>query len=422
MTCSSEGLGQMSRNFHRFIRKHICRGKFRDASRPVLINNWEATYFGFNEEKLLRIAADAQKIGVDLMVLDDGWFGKRNSDNCSLGDWVVNRDKLPGGLDGLAQKINDMGMKFGLWFEPEMISPDSDLYRAHPDWCIHAEGRSRTQGRRQLILDLSKDEVCDYILTTLTGILDETPIAYIKWDMNRNMAEVPHPSQPHRYMLNLYRILQELTTRYPDVLFESCSGGGGRFDAGMLCYMPQIWTSDDTDAVERLYIQEGTSLCYPISTMGAHISAVPNHQVGRVTPLLLRSAVAMMGRFGLELDLNKLPEEELRTLTEQIAFYKAHEELIHHGDLYRLVSAYGSRYAAWQILAEDKNSFILFFFSITGRPNQEPVRIRLQGLDSEAIYEEENGKAFSGATLMQAGLAVDTRFDMKPFIRIFRKK
>lgn len=276
MVYSANGLGEMSRRFHRIIRENVCRGKFRDAQRPVLINNWEATYFDFNQEKILALAEKAKSIGVELMVLDDGWFGKRDIDNCSLGDWVVDKRKLPDGLERLCQKINDLGMQFGLWFEPEMVSPDSDLYRAHPDWCIHVDGRPRTEARQQLILDLTRPEVCNYIIDSVCSVLNSCPISYVKWDMNRNMTEIPRKGFVHQYFLGLYRVLEEITSRFPNVLFESCSGGGGRFDAGMLYYMPQTWTSDDTDAVERLYIQEGTGLVYPISSMGAHISAVPN--------------------------------------------------------------------------------------------------------------------------------------------------
>ena len=419
---SDAGLGEMSRRFHRIIRQNLCRGKFRDAERPVLINNWEATYFNFNEEKILALASKAKELGVELMVLDDGWFGKRNRDNCSLGDWVVDRTKLPNGLDSLAQKVNALGMQFGLWFEPEMISPDSDLYRAHPDWCIHVKGRPQTTGRNQLILDLSKPEVCDYIVDAVSAILEANPISYVKWDMNRNMAEFPGAGFAHRYMLGLYNVLERITTRFCDVLFESCSGGGGRFDAGILHYMPQTWTSDDTEAVERLYIQEGTGLVYPISTMGSHVSAVPNHQTGRTSTAEFRSNVAMMGRFGLELDLAKVPEEDLEVLKEKIAFYKRYQQVIHQGDLYRLLSPYTSRTAAYQIVAEDRNTVMVFFCNVTGRPCYRHTLLRLEALVSDALYRDtETGKIWEGCTLMNAGIPISTRGDKRTQVFVFEK-
>ena len=293
MVYSSHGFGEMSRVYHRLYRKRLVRGKYRDAIRPILANNWEATYFDFNEEKILELAKTASELGIELLVLDDGWFGKRNSDNCSLGDWYVNKEKLPDGIGGLAEKVKEYGILFGLWFEPEMVSPDSDLYKAHPDWCIHIPGRERTECRNQLTLDLSREDVCEYIIKTVSQVLDEAAIGYVKWDMNRHMSELgsaglPPKRQkemPHRYMLGLYHVMEEIVSKHPDVLFESCSGGGGRFDPGMLYYMPQTWTSDDTDAVERLYIQYGTSLVYPVSAMGCHVSAVPNHQANRMTSL-----------------------------------------------------------------------------------------------------------------------------------------
>lgn len=420
MVYSDQGLGEMSRRFHRIIRKHLCRGPYRDTARPVLLNNWEATYFDFNEQKILDIAAYASKVGADLMVLDDGWFGERNNDNCSLGDWVVNCDKLPNGLGGLAERVNGLGLKFGLWFEPEMVSPDSDLYREHPDWCIHTPGRNRTEGRNQLILDLSRDEVCEYIVETVSNVLGSANISYVKWDMNRNMTEVFIPDQAHKYMLGLYRVLETLTSRFPNVLFEGCSGGGGRFDAGMLYYTPQIWTSDDTDGVERISIQEGTSLFYPISTMGAHVSAVPNHQTGRITPLPFRGAIASMGRYGIEMDLAKLSEEEQDEIRRQIAFYKQYEHVIHHGNLYRLEAADGKR-AAYQIISEDKKTVLVFDFCIACTPNSAPERIHLQGLMEAKDYMDETGRLFSGATLMYVGIPTDTRRDMVAHIWAFER-
>ncbi len=417
---SHAGLGEMSRRFHQIIRKNLCRGEFRDSSRPVLINNWEATYFNFDQQKILSLAKKAKQIGVDLMVLDDGWFGHRDQDNCSLGDWTVDRRKLPDGLEALCKKVNELGMQFGLWFEPEMVSPDSDLYRAHPDWCIHTPGRSRTEGRRQLILDLSRSEVRQYLVDAVSQVLESCTISYVKWDMNRNMTEIPRQNFAHQYILGLYEVLEKITSRFPHVLFESCSGGGGRFDAGMLYYMPQTWTSDDTDAVERLYIQEGTSLVYPISCMGAHISAVPNHQVGRTTPIPFRGRVAMMGRFGLELDLGKLEQKQLDDLAREIALYKAYEQDIHKGQLYRLRSVYGSRTAAYQII--HNNRILVMILNITGAPNQHPLRLQLQDLEPAGQYMDNTGRLWDGSTLMNVGIPLDTRGDLKDFFLVLEKQ
>ncbi len=422
MVYSAEGLGEMSRRFHKFIRKNLCRGQYRDSSRPVLINNWEATYFNFNEEKILALATQAKDLGVDLMVLDDGWFGHRDADNSSLGDWVVDRNKLPAGLSSLADKVNSLGMQFGLWFEPEMISPDSGLYRAHPDWCIHVDGRPRTQSRNQLILDLARPEVRDYIVDAVCGILSSTNITYVKWDMNRNMSEFPCAGYAHKYILGLYEILDRITSRFPQVLFESCSGGGGRFDAGMLYYMPQTWTSDDTEPMERLFIQEGTSMIYPISAMGAHVSAVPNHQTKRVSTMSFRCNVAMSGRFGLELDLSAESPEDLEEIKSKIAFYKQHEQIIHQGDLFRLRSPRTGRTAASQIISADGSTLLVFFANITGRPAYRHEFLRLQGLDPQGKYRDtETDTVYDGNALMYAGIPVNTRFDRETHIFVFEK-
>ena len=413
------GLGEMSRRFHRIIRENVCRGKFRDTQRPVLINNWEATYFNFNSEKILSLAEKAKEIGVDLLVLDDGWFGKRDSDNCSLGDWYVNRNKLPEGLEGLCEKINALGMQFGLWVEPEMVSPHSDLYRAHPDWCIHVDGRPRTEARQQLILDLTRPEVCEYIIDAISNVLRSCPISYVKWDMNRNMTEFPRKGFAHAYMLGLYGVLEAITSRFPDILFESCSGGGGRFDAGMLYYMPQIWTSDDTDAVERLYIQEGTSLVYPLSSMGAHISAAPNHQTGRTTPISFRGRVAMMGRFGLELDLNRLEQKELDEIRKEIELYKTYQQDIHSGDLYRLRSPYQGKTAAYEIVSEKR--VLVFIMNIYATPCQAPLRLKLQGLIPGGKYQDiSTGAVYDGRMLMGAGIPMDTRDEYRDFLKVYK--
>jgi alpha-galactosidase len=413
---SAHGFGEMSRTYHRLYRKRLVRGKYRDARRPILANNWEATYFDFDEEKILGLAKEAAELGIELLVLDDGWFGKRNGDNCSLGDWYVNKDKLPAGLEQLARKVNEYGIRFGLWFEPEMVSPDSDLYRAHPDWCIHVPGRMRTECRNQLTLDLSRREVCDYIVETISGVLDTANIGYVKWDMNRHMSELGsagllperQKEMPHRYMLGLYDVMERIVSTHPDVLFESCSGGGGRFDAGMLYYMPQTWTSDDTDAVERLYIQYGTSLVYPISAMGAHVSAVPNHQANRTTSLKMRGDVAMSGNFGYELDLMKFTQEEKEEVKRQIEQYKDLRSFIQSGDMYRLESPFEGNTAAWQFISEDKNDIFAAYFRILGEVNPGISRMKFTALDEDAVYEivGEN-RCYSGGELMHIGLAVD---------------
>lgn len=412
---SNEGLGGMSRTYHRLYRSRLSRGEFRDRTRPVLVNNWEATYFDFDADKIAEIAEEGARLGIELFVLDDGWFGYRNDDTTSLGDWEVDLKKLPQGLDDLAKRVNAHGLQFGLWFEPEMISPDSDLYRAHPDWCLHVEGRRRTQGRRQLILDLSREDVCDYIIDTVGGVLASAPIAYVKWDMNRNMTEIGSALLPperqretaHRYMLGLYRVLETITSRFPHILFESCSGGGGRFDPGMLHYMPQTWTSDNSDAVCRLKIQYGTSLVYPISSMGAHISAVPNHQVHRVTSLKMRGDVAMSGNFGYELDLTKFTPEEKEEVKAQVAAYKELRELVQFGDLYRLKSPFEGNDTAWAVVSADKSEAFVAFFRVLAQPNAPIDWLRLAGLDPNADYEiVGTGERFGGDQLMYAGLPV----------------
>ena len=414
MVYSDQGLNGMSHLYHRLYRTRMVRGAWRDKARPILVNNWEATYFDFNAEKILTIARRAKELGVELFVLDDGWFGKRDIDNCSLGDWVVDRRKLPDGLDALAKQINDLGLKFGLWFEPEMVSPDSDLYRAHPDWCLHVDGRRRTQARNQLILDLSREEVQDYIIEAVSSVLRSAPIEYVKWDMNRNMTEAFSAAQrperqletQHRYILGLYRVLEAIVSRFPNILFESCSGGGGRFDAGMLYYMPQTWTSDDTDAVERLFIQYGTSFAYPASAMCAHVSAVPNHQCGRVTTMQMRGDVAMGGNFGFELDLSKLSDEDTQTARRLVERVKSVRELTQKGEFTRLVSPYEGQYAAWQFVAEDKSEALMCVYRILAKPNTPPTRVRMAGLDPAASYADEEGNVLSGAVLMHMGMWV----------------
>jgi len=424
MVYSNEGIGDMSRTYHKLYRTRLCRGEYRDKTRPVLVNNWEATYFNFNAEKIEDIAKVGRELGIELFVLDDGWFGKRDSDNCSLGDWVVDKNKLPAGLDDLAKRVNNLGLKFGLWFEPEMISPNSDLYRKHPDWCIHVPNRNRSQARKQLILDLSREDVCQYIIKAISDVLKSAPIAYVKWDMNRNMTEVGSAllnaerqrETAHRYMLGLYRVLEAITSAFPHVLFESCSGGGGRFDPGMLYYMPQTWTSDDSDAIERLKIQYGTSIVYPTSTMGAHVSAVPNHQVERVTSLKTRADVAMSGNFGYELDLTKFTEEEKKEVAKQIEQYKSIRELIQFGDMYRILSPFEGNDTAWMYVSEDKNEAFIVYVQTLAIPNPPMKRLRLKGLDpnKEYLLEEQPNTIIGGDELMYLGLNIpEIRGDFK---------
>ena len=429
LTYSDCGFGKMSRTYHKLYRTRLIRGKYRDSERPVLINNWEATYMNFNEEKILKIASKAHDVGIDLMVLDDGWFGKRNSDNCSLGDWVVDRNKLPNGIESLATKVNDMGMQFGLWFEPEMISEDSDLYRAHPDWCIHVEGRNRTPARQQLMLDLTRAEIRDYIVDAVCSVLKSASISYVKWDMNRNATELgtkslpPHRQQEfaHRYVLGVYEVLERITSAFPEVLFEGCSGGGGRFDAGMLYYYPQYWTSDNTDGVERLSIQHGTSMVMPASTMGAHISAVPNHQVGRSTSLSFRGHVAMAGQFGYELDLNTLSDEEIELVKEQVALYKDIRNVIQKGEFYRLASPFEGNNTSWEYVYEDR--VVLTYYTIRARCTMGKTCVKLCGLDETAKYTDTaSGKTYSGSYLMNVGLYFEDKKDYSSELFIFQKQ
>ncbi|MCX7772177.1 MAG: alpha-galactosidase [Clostridia bacterium] len=411
---SNEGLGGMSRTYHRLYRTRLCRGVWRDKRRPVLVNNWEATYFDFNEDKLVELAKQAKELGIEMLVMDDGWFGQRNDDRCSLGDWFVNRGKLPGGLEGLAARVKEQGLKFGIWFEPEMISRNSRLFEQHPDWCVHVKNRRQSEGRSQLVLDMSRKDVCDYILETLTGILKSAPIDYVKWDFNRSLTEMGSALLPperqrefaHRFVLGTYSVMEALTSRFPEVLFEGCSGGGGRFDPGILYYMPQIWTSDDTDAVERLKIQYGTSLAYPFSTMGAHVAAVPNHQCGRVTAISTRGHAAMTGAFGYELDLGKLSEEEKTQVRQQVAQYHQWERLISQGDLYRLQDPFKGNTAAWMFVSSDKKEALVFYYQVLSVPNPEMPELKLKGLDEKAVYTASDGGTYSGAQLMGFGLHV----------------
>lgn len=415
MVYSNEGLGGMSRTYHKLYMKHLCRSSWTNKTRPLLLNNWEATYFRFDGEKLFEIAKTASEMGIEMLVLDDGWFGVRNNDHCSLGDWVLNEEKLGCTFDTFVKRLNgELGMKFGLWFEPEMVSPDSDLYRAHPDWCLHVEGRPKSLGRHQLILDLSRKEVEDYIYESVSKVLASANIEYMKWDYNRNFTEAGscglaadrQKEVPHRYMLGLYSLMDRLTTRFPNLLIEGCASGGGRFDPAILYYSPQIWTSDCSDAIERLDIQYGTSMCYPPATMGAHVSAVPNHQTGRNVSLKTRGYVALEGTFGYELDVTKFTEEEKEEVRAQTKLYHELYNVTHYGELYRLVSPVeGARdFAAWMQVTEDKNEALVTAVIIRTHRG-ERCFLRLKGLDPNKRYRDtETGKTYLGSTLMNCGL------------------
>ena len=412
LSYTDQGFTGLTRDNQGFARQHIARGKWAQKERPILINNWEATYFHFTEDKILELAQSAKEAEIELFVLDDGWFGKRNSDTCSLGDWVENRDKLPSGLAGLGKKINDLGLAFGLWFEPEMVSEDSDLYRAHPDWTIQISGRGHTYSREQLVLDLSKQEVCDYLIEAVSAVLESAPISYVKWDMNRNITNIPEHQANHekhefyhRYILGLYQVLEELNQRFPDILFESCSGGGGRNDLGMLYYMPQAWASDNTDAIGRLSIQEGTGLIFPAVSVGSHVSAVPNHQTGRVTPLATRGHVAMLGNLGYELDLHALPERKLEQIAQQVETYKSIRKTVQFGDYYRLKKTDNTY--AYTYVNDDKSQVVFTFVKVLSQPEAPLIQVKLKGLNPEArYYSKELGASFYGDELMNIGITI----------------
>ncbi len=417
MVYSCEGIGGMSRTFHDLYRQHLIRGEYKDKRRPILINNWEATYFNFDTEKLIDIAKQASKLGIEMIVMDDGWFGHRDSDNSSLGDWFVYEKKIKGGLKHLVDEVNKLGMKFGIWFEPEMISPDSELYKAHPEWAIQIRGRELTMSREQYVLDYSNKEVRDYIYGLMKNILDSANIEYIKWDMNRQLTEVGSTTLPkerqrelwHRYVLGVYDMMNRLTTDYPHILLENCSGGGARFDPGMLYYSPQIWCSDDTDAIERLKIQHGTSICYPASAMGAHVSDCPNHTVGRSTPFSTRGNVAMVGTFGYELDVTKIPQEDRDAIPAQIAEFNKYNPIIRTGDQYRIGNIFeDNMWDAWIFVAKDKSEAVFTFVQVLGRPNYRNRRVKLKGLDPNSMYKNmKSGEIHSGAALMNAGIFVE---------------
>lgn len=414
MTYSGEGFAKLSHSFHHIIRHNLCRGKYKLSRRPILINNWEATYFDFNEEKIYNIARQASELGIEMLVLDDGWFGNRNDDNTGLGDWFVNENKIRGGLKKLVERINGLGMKFGIWVEPEMVSEDSDLYRTHPDWALTIPGRKPCRGRNQLVLDMSRRDVRDYIFETISAVLKSANIEYIKWDMNRSICDVYSALLPkerqgevyHRYVLGIYELLERFNTEFPDILLEGCSGGGGRFDPAMLYYSPQFWCSDDTDGIERLEIQYGTSFFYPISTVGSHVSASPNHQTGRNTPLATRGVVAMAGSFGYEMDLNLLSEEEKEEVKHKVEDYKRYYDLIHNGRYYRLVSPQGdSVFTAWQFVSEDQKSSLVNAVVTHVKANSPDIYFKLKGLDCSKRYRiDGKDRIYSGKALMAAGI------------------
>ena len=414
LSYSSEGMNRLSQNLHHCIRQHICRGKYKEEIRPILINSWEAAYFDFTGDTIYELAKAAKEVDIDMLVMDDGWFGKRDDDNSGLGDWFVNEKKLGGTLGNLIKRINDLGVKFGIWIEPEMVSEDSDLYRKHPDWALTVPGRNPVRSRNQLVLDFSRKEVVDEIYDQICKVLDQGNIEYVKWDMNRSLMDVyssvtrDQGRVLHDYVLGLYDFLERLVQRYPNLLIEGCSGGGGRFDAGMMYYTPQIWCSDNTDAIDRLRIQYGTSFGYPVSVVGSHVSAVPNHQTGRKTPLHTRGVVAMSGTFGYELNLMKLSEEEKQEIREQIAEYKSYAPIIQNGLYYRLSDPTTEEICAWEFVHTDEKEQSKVLLNIVMQVihgNMTVNYVKLQGLEETAIYrEEKSGKRYTGAALMYGGM------------------
>ena len=414
LSYSSEGMNRLSQNLHHCIRQHICRGKYKEEIRPILINSWEAAYFDFTGDTIYELAKAAKEVNIDMLVMDDGWFGKRDDDNSGLGDWFVNEKKLGGTLGNLIKRINDLGVKFGIWIEPEMVSEDSDLYRKHPDWALTVPGRNPVRSRNQLVLDFSRKEVVDAIYDQICKVLDQGNIEYVKWDMNRSLMDVYSATTKdqgrvlHDYVLGLYDFLERLVQRYPNLLIEGCSGGGGRFDAGMMYYTPQIWCSDNTDAIDRLRIQYGTSFGYPVSVVGSHVSAVPNHQTGRKTPLHTRGVVAMSGTFGYELNLMKLSEEEKQEIREQIAEYKSYAPIIQNGLYYRLSNPTTEEICAWEFVHTDEKEQSKVLLNIVMQVihgNMTVNYVKLQGLEETAVYrEEKSGKRYTGAALMYGGM------------------
>ena len=405
LSYTNKGLSRLSQQYHHCIMNHICQGKYVHANRPVLINSWEAAYFDFTGDTIVELAKEAQALGIDMVVMDDGWFGKRNDDNSSLGDWYVNEEKLGGTLTKLIERVNAEGVKFGIWIEPEMVSEDSDLYREHPDWAITIPGRKPVRSRNQLVLDFSRKEVRDEIFKRICAVLDQGNVEYIKWDMNRSLADIYAPNVTYDYVLGVYDFLEKLTNRYPDILIEGCSGGGGRFDAGMLYYTPQIWCSDNTDAINRTRIQYGTSFFYPVAAMGSHVSAVPNHQTGRVTSMHTRGVAAMSGTFGYELNPALLNAKEKAEIRAQLAQYREYQELIREGDYYRLSNPFQDNFAAWMVVSDDRSKALVSVIRLTAEANPPAAYVTLKGMEEDAFYREKTtGKVYPGAALMEAGI------------------
>ena len=405
LSYTNKGLSRLSQQYHHCIMNHICQGKYVHANRPVLINSWEAAYFDFTGDTIVELAKEAKALGIDMVVMDDGWFGKRNDDNSSLGDWYVNEEKLGGTLTKLIERVNAEGVKFGIWIEPEMVSEDSDLYREHPDWAITIPGRKPVRSRNQLVLDFSRKEVRDEIFKRICAVLDQGNVEYIKWDMNRSLADIYAPNVTYDYVLGVYDFLEKLTNRYPDILIEGCSGGGGRFDAGMLYYTPQIWCSDNTDAINRTRIQYGTSFFYPVAAMGSHVSTVPNHQTGRVTSMHTRGVATMSGTFGYELNPALLNAKEKAEIRAQLAQYREYQELIREGDYYRLSNPFQDNFAAWMVVSDDRSKALVSVIRLTAEANPPAAYVTLKGMEEDAFYREKTtGKVYPGAALMEAGI------------------
>lgn len=414
---SDKGLNYMSQVYHSLYRECLMRGKWKNSVRPILLNSWEALSFSIDEEKIKELATNASKLGVELFVLDDGWFGKRNNDNAGLGDWIVNKEKFPNGLNEIIEYINKLGMDFGIWIEPEMVNKDSELYRAHPNWIIHDPNRKPSHTRNQYTLDFSRDEVVDHIYNQIEKLLSDYNISYVKWDMNRYITECYSKDKGanlqgtvyHKYILNVYKLYDKLTTRFPDILFESCSSGGARFDPGMLYYAPQTWTSDNTDAMERIKIQYGSSLVYPLISMGSHVSESPNQQVFRETALETRANVAYFGNLGYELDVNKLSDNEKEEIKKQIQFYKENREVFQFGEFYRIKNPYNNNISAWMVKSNDEKTIILGCYKLLNHANEGKERVKLFGLDKDGDYKLSYPyeKEFKGDEIMNVGISMN---------------
>ncbi|MDK0538495.1 alpha-galactosidase [Clostridium perfringens] len=414
---SDKGLNYMSQVYHSLYRECLMRGKWKNSVRPILLNSWEALSFSIDEEKIKELATNASKLGVELFVLDDGWFGKRNNDNAGLGDWTVNKEKFPNGLNEIIEYINKLGMDFGIWIEPEMVNKDSELYRSHPDWIIHDPNRKPSHTRNQYTLDFSRNEVVDHIYNQIEKLLSDYNISYVKWDMNRYITECYSKDKGanlqgtvyHKYILNVYKLYDKLTTRFPDILFESCSSGGARFDPGMLYYAPQTWTSDNTDAMERIKIQYGSSLVYPLISMGSHVSESPNQQVFRETALETRANVAYFGNLGYELDVNNLSDVEKEEIKKQIQFYKENREVFQFGEFYRIKNPYNNNISAWMVKSNDEKTIILGCYKLLNHANEGKERVKLFGLDKDGDYKLSYPyeKEFKGDELMNVGISMN---------------